>query len=227
MTNSSQLETVLVFSGGLDSYVLAHELANMSVRFRGLYINFGKPVCQREMATVKRLALNLHLPVDYVDVSGLAALQSGYVPDMHIQRDELDVKEYEDIVKGISYTSGFQILLGIATYYSQIVGADSMSLGVIKDQSKSRPELTSLFAKMSEIAGILNPSRSAFQISTPYITKTKAEVIKTGSALGASIEESWSCMLAGALQCGVCGQCKSRRDAFKKAKVKDKTEYLS
>lgn len=218
--------TVLVLSGGLDSFVLAHQLVADGSKVRGLYVDLGKPVCQNEMATVKRLCLDLSIPVDVVNAAGLTMMQRGFVPDKFLNYDELDVEGYVESPESGSYVSGFQILLAIGSYFSQIVGSKCMVLGVIKDQVRDRPELLSVFTKMAEAVGILNPNLPKFQIVTPYARKTKAQVVEAGHSLGAPMERSWSCVFAGLNHCGVCGRCESRKNAFAKAKVEDLTKYM-
>lgn len=87
---SNRPATVVVFSGGLDSSVLASQLHQDGHRLRLVYLDYGKSVSQKEKAAAKRVALKLGLPLDIVNLNGLAELQNGYVADREVE--ELDVK---------------------------------------------------------------------------------------------------------------------------------------
>jgi|CXWL01.1.fsa_nt_gi 7-cyano-7-deazaguanine synthase len=224
MKKNQPRSTVLVLSGGLDSLVLAHKLASEKGRFRGLYINFGKAVSRNEIAVAKRLSLDLHFPLEIVNLPGLTDMQLGNVSNEYVARDEADIKG-EPTVGDEQYVSGFQMLLGIASYYAQITGNSSMTLGIIKDQFDKYPKLRNVFSKFEEMTNLLNPNLDKFSIELPFTKISKAEVIKLGTNLGASLDRSWTCLLGGDSHCGKCSQCISRKGAFKSAKIKDPTNY--
>lgn len=87
----SECDAVVVLSGGMDSAVIAYKLHQEGKKLRLVYVDYGKPVSIREKAAAKLIALHLGLPLDIVDVKGLAELQNGYVA-LGPGVDELDVK---------------------------------------------------------------------------------------------------------------------------------------
>ena len=62
-------------------------------------------------------------------------------------------------------------------------------------------------------------------INRPLINMNKAEVVKTGLALNVPYELTWSCYEGREKQCGACGTCIDRKNAFKANGVKDPVEY--
>lgn len=58
-------------------------------------------------------------------------------------------------------------------------------------------------------------------IEAPFVRMNKAEVVKTGLALGAPYELTWSCYEGGKTPCGRCGTCIDRARAFAANGVKD------
>ena len=62
-------------------------------------------------------------------------------------------------------------------------------------------------------------------INRPLINMNKAEVVKTGLALGVPYELTWSCYEGREKACGTCGTCIDRLNAFKLNGVKDPIEY--
>ena len=62
-------------------------------------------------------------------------------------------------------------------------------------------------------------------INRPLINMNKAEVVKTGLAIGVPYELTWSCYEGGEKACGTCGTCIDRINAFKANGVEDPIEY--
>ena len=76
---------------------------------------------------------------------------------------------------------------------------------------------------------------NAINIGTYYTTRlfvplqwmTKDQIVSRGAELGVDFAKTWSCYAGGEHYCGVCPTCRSRRDAFIKAGVKDPTVYVA
>lgn len=62
-------------------------------------------------------------------------------------------------------------------------------------------------------------------INRPLINMNKAEVVKTGLKLKVPYELTWSCYLGGDKQCGKCGTCIDRKEAFRKNGLEDPVSY--
>lgn len=63
-------------------------------------------------------------------------------------------------------------------------------------------------------------------VKAPLVNMTKADVVKTGLKLKVPYELTWSCYEGGEKQCGTCGTCIDRKNAFKHNGVKDPVEYM-
>ena len=59
----------------------------------------------------------------------------------------------------------------------------------------------------------------------PLISMNKVEVVKTGLDLNVPYELTWSCYEGGDMQCGTCGTCIDRRNAFEANGVTDPVPY--
>jgi 7-cyano-7-deazaguanine synthase len=59
------------------------------------------------------------------------------------------------------------------------------------------------------------------QIETPFISKTKIEVIKLGIELGLYFGETYSCSAGQSQPCGYCKQCQLRHRAFSSLNIGD------
>lgn len=63
-------------------------------------------------------------------------------------------------------------------------------------------------------------------VEAPLVNMTKVEVVKKGLELNVPYELTWSCYEGGEKQCGTCGTCIDRKNAFKQNGVVDPVEYL-
>ena len=85
-----------------------------------------------------------------------------------------------------------------------------------------RPAFTEAFDAMQRLAldGYANVA-----LHTPFVHRSKADIVVKGEKANTPFEETWSCYKGGALHCGRCGTCVERREAFHLAKVDDPTCY--
>lgn len=75
------------------------------------------------------------------------------------------------------------------------------------------PDCSAVFNNAMNEA-IWEGSGHQLKIEAPFVNMTKAEVVKTGLALGVPYELTWSCYEGGDVPCGVCGTCRDRAAAF-------------
>ena len=64
-------------------------------------------------------------------------------------------------------------------------------------------------------------SGNQLTIEAPFVSLTKADVVKKGLELGVPYELTWSCYEGGEKPCGKCGTCIDRQKAFEKNGVID------
>ena len=68
---------------------------------------------------------------------------------------------------------------------------------------------------------IFTGSGEQLSIEAPFVSMTKADVVKTGLRLNVPFELTWSCYEGGDKPCGVCGTCRDRAAAFQAKGVTD------
>lgn len=68
---------------------------------------------------------------------------------------------------------------------------------------------------------IVEGTGGQLRLEAPFVSVTKADVVKTGLALGVPYELTWSCYEGGEKPCGHCGTCVDRIAAFEKNGVID------
>jgi 7-cyano-7-deazaguanine synthase len=71
--------------------------------------------------------------------------------------------------------------------------------------------------------GFIDPS---FKIVTPFIHKTKADIVSMGVILDVPYEMTWTRYKGGTMHCGRCSTCVERLEAFAIAGVTDPVDYI-
>ncbi len=221
--------TGVLFSGGLDSAVLAAQAAREGA-VRTLYISVGFAWEAEERAMAARLfsrppfAGHVDPPVELA-----FDMRDVFPPDYWAVRGvapAFDTPDEDVYLHGRNI-----ILLSKAAVYmaaalsKQHVRVMRLLMGQLA--GNPFPDATPAFLAATATSLSLGLSMS-IEVATPFASLTKADVIRRGVELGVPLELTLSCMQPrGGLHCGRCSKCRERRDAFRQAGVIDPTRYES
>ncbi len=220
--------TAVLFSAGLDSAVLAADMARRGP-VHPIYVSAGLAWEPAELATAERLLRHraygrvvsplapLHFPMQDVYPSTHWALRGE--PPAYDTPDE-DV-----------YLPGRNlVLLSKAGTWCAQNGITSIALGPLAGNPFPDAR-TEFFAAMADALSLGLDTTIA--IETPYRNWHKDDVIRRGVELGVPFELTLSCMnpqpaagpaIAPFVHCGACSKCRERREAFRQAAVEDPAE---
>ncbi len=219
----TETATAVLFSGGLDSAVLLADEASRGgpALVQPVYVTVGLAWEAAERAAVSEL---LKAPL-FAGIRPLASLRvdmrdvyaathwavTGQPPAYHTADDEV-------------YLPGRNIiLLGKAGVYAAAANLGRIVLGTLAHNPF--PDATDEFRSTMARALSIGLAHDV-QVTAPYASTTKAEVVRRGAALGVPFELTLSCMSpAGGHHCGTCSKCRERHDAFLEAGVADPTTY--
>lgn len=207
-----------VLSGGLDSTAT---LARMLVHGDGaepLAIAFDYGQTHRvELEAAQAVADEMNVPLKLVDVRGLLAggslLGEGEIPDGHYA---------DETMKSTVVHARNMLFASIAVSLAGPGG--EVWLGVHGGDHHIYPDCRPTFWEPYREAVL---AAYDVRVQTPFLFGDKADVVTAGAALGAPLHLTWSCYKGGSVQCGTCGTCTERREAFRVAGVPDRTEYLT
>ena len=117
-------------------------------------------------------------------------------------------------------------LLSAAVSWAEAIGARSVYIGAVEEDSSGYPDCREGFFRAFEkaVEEGTRPS-SAIKIKTPLIRLTKKEIVKKGVELNAPLELTWSCYKDSNEACGECDSCLLRMKGFKEAGIKDPLPY--
>lgn len=222
-----QQKAVVLYSGGLDSSTCMAMATAQGFIPHAISFSYGQRhghELEVAKANARRLGAAEHLVVDFdLRLMGGSALTA-----------EIDVPK-QGVGNDIPVTyvpARNTIFLSFALGWAEVLGAADIFIGVnaldYSGYPDCRPEYIEAYQKMANLAtraGVEGTSR--FKIHTPLISMTKAEIIKTGLALGVDYSLTHSCYdpSPAGLSCGKCDSCRLRLKGFAEAGLSDPLQY--
>lgn len=156
---------------------------------------------------------------------------SALTDDIDVPKGRSDV-EMEDGIPITYVPARNTIFLSYALAWAEVLAANTIFIGVnaidYSGYPDCRPEYISAYQKMANLAtqaGVEGTTK--LTIRTPLIDKTKAEIIRIGTALGVDYSLTLSCYDpdVDGQACGECDSCVLRKKGFEEAGIPDPTRY--
>ncbi|MCA0847907.1 7-cyano-7-deazaguanine synthase QueC [Salipiger thiooxidans] len=217
------MKTLVICSGGLDSVSLAHIIADQQQLTRLVSFDYGQRH-RKELDFAAAAARRLNVPHHLIDMRGIGASLSGSaltddidVPDGHYAEETMRITVVPNR-NAIMLAIGF----GVAAANGDEAVATAVHGGDHFIYPDCRPAFTQAFNAMQQAA---LDGYASVRLHTPFVERSKADIVRAGAAHGTPFAETWSCYKGGELHCGRCGTCVERREAFHLAGVEDPTAY--
>jgi len=220
-------KAVVLLSGGLDSSTCLALAGAQGFEAYALSVDYGqRHRIELECATriAQRLGAKDHriVEIDLRAIGGSALT------------DRIDVpkeRTAEEMSHGIPITyvpARNTILLGLALGYAETIRAFDIFFGAnVLDYSgypDCRPEFIDAFAKLANLATKAGAEGTGlFQVHTPLLKMTKADIIREGARLGVDFSLTLSCYDPDPVgrPCGKCDSCQLRQKGFAEAGIAD------
>ncbi|HRK05985.1 MAG TPA: 7-cyano-7-deazaguanine synthase QueC [Chlorobiota bacterium] len=212
---------VVLLSGGMDSCVtLAYAVAEGG-EIAALHVNYGQRTQERELRAFNDICdvYNVQRRL-VVDISHLAAIGGSSLTD-----PAMPVSDYgaEGAVIPSSYVPFRNAnILAIAVSWAEVLGANSIWIGAVEEDSSGYPDCRESFFRAFE-AMIDEGTRpeTKIRIRTPVLHSSKADIVREGQRMGAPLHLTWSCYRNSDVPCGTCDSCVLRARGFEQAGVED------
>lgn len=216
------MQTVLIFSGGLDSTVLLHELIRAGDRLLALSVDYGQRH-RVELEHARRIAERAGAEWRLADLSAITPLIAGSsqtsadvaVPHGHYA---------EESMKQTVVPNRNMIMLAVAGGWAISRKADRVAYAAHAGDHTIYPDCRPAFTEALGQALALADWHS-ISLYCPFVNLRKSEIVARGAAISVDFAETWSCYEGGRRHCGKCGTCVERREAFDLAGVPDPTVY--
>jgi 7-cyano-7-deazaguanine synthase len=222
--NSKNLAICLV-SGGMDSCVTSAIAKKENDEIAFLHISYGQRTERRERQAFNDIAdfYNVEKRLD-ISIEYLARIGGSSLTDRSIEVTEANLESTEIPTSYVPFRNAN--MLSIATSWAEVLGAKSIYIGAVSEDSSGypdcRPEFYAAFEKTIETG---TKPDTFIKIKTPIIELSKAEIVQKGMELNAPLYLSWSCYRNETRACGTCDSCALRLRGFALAGVSDPIIY--
>ncbi len=224
-------KSVVLLSGGLDSSTVCALVASKGHEIHALTINYNQRNdweinAAKEVAKANHVAEHLIFPIDLALFGGSAL--TDYSIDLP---KDVPIEKIGASIPSSYVPARNTIFLSLALGFAETRGADQIWIGVNQlDYSgypDCRPEYIDAYQKMASLATKAGVEGRKFQIHTPLLYLSKAEIIKLGASLGVDYSITRTCydLDENGLSCGRCESCLLRKNGFLEAGVPDPTPH--
>ncbi len=222
---------VILLSGGLDSTTTAAIARAEGFDLYALSLDYGQRHRQeleaaRRVGQAMGVRRHVFLTIDLTAFGGSALTGPIEVPkDRSLGQMQAEIP--------VTYVPARNtVFLALALGYAEVVGAADLFIGInaidYSGYPDCRPEYIAAFGRLAALAtkaGV--EGRLRYQIHTPLVAMTKAQIIRRGMELGVDFGLTHSCYDpdAAGLSCGRCDACLLRRKGFAEAGLADPLPY--
>ena len=217
--------SVVLVSGGLDSTVTA-AIAAATTAPAFLHVNYGQRTEQRELKAFNSIADFYGAQKKLVaDIRYLKEIGGSALTDEAIAVPEGKLGEAGIPPTYVPFRNAH--LLCIAVSWAEVIGAGSVYIGAVEEDSSGYPDCRKAFFEAFENAVVLGTRpQTKIRLRTPLIEMRKGDIVRKGIELGAPLHLTWSCYKDSDVACGVCDSCLLRLRGFKEAGIADPIPYV-
>jgi 7-cyano-7-deazaguanine synthase len=190
---------VLLASGGMDSTVLAYDLAHMGENIILLFLDYGQHCADKELQTLRKV-----LPEPYKNNIKIIKIADIYKESKSRMIKEADLWKDTVIADDLYLPYRNLLFLSIASAYAQSLGIKNVYSAFINSNHAKEIDCSMEFFTKLEI---LLESYGSVKIKMPYRELSKFEVAKLGINLEAPVASTYSCQINSQNPCGACPNC--------------------
>lgn len=228
--NECAKKAVVLLSGGIDSTTTLAIARNGGHEAYALTFRYGQRHTH-EIEAAARVAGSLGAARQVVlDIDLRSFGGSALTDDIEVPKGRDPSAISRDIP--ITYVPARNtIFLSFALAFAETLGAQDIFIGVnaldYSGYPDCRPEYISAFERLANLATKAGVEGKPFRIHAPLIAMTKAQIIRTGTALGVDYSLTTTCYDPSpeGKACGRCDACMLRLQGFREAGMDDPVPY--
>ena len=220
-------QAVVLLSGGLDSATVLAIARSQGFECHALSFDYGQRH-SAELRAAEQVANAFGVRDRKCIRLGLDAIGGSALTDTSIAVPN----QLQEGVIPVTYVPARNtVFLALALGWAEVLGCSDIFIGVnavdYSGYPDCRPAFIEAFQTLANLATKAGVEGEAFQIHTPLIELTKADIIRTGIGLGVDYGMTVSCYAAddSGRACGRCDACRLRAAGFAAAGVADPTRY--
>jgi 7-cyano-7-deazaguanine synthase len=217
---------ICLVSGGLDSCVTAAIAHRDVVEIAFLHVSYGQRTQERELRAFEEIANHFDVKQRLVvSIEHLAIIGGSSLTDRNIPLSGANLQEHSIPTSYVPFRNSH--LLAIATSWAEVIGAASIYIGAVAEDSSGYPDCRPEFYKaFQQVINLGTRPDTNIEIRTPVIEMNKAQIVELGQSMEAPLKLTWSCYGELEQACGECDSCALRLRAFRAAGIRDPIPYV-
>jgi len=216
---------IILLSGGMDSATLLWLAKKEFKKIYTISFDYGQKH-NIELKFAKELSKLAKVEKHFiVEIPHLKNLEGNALTDENL---EIPSENYPDEPPITTVPMRNLTFLSIAAAFADIYEIENIGIGIHSVDSPY-PDCRAEFASAVEAA--INASsimvakkKNRIRVYTPFLGKTKTDILKLGLELGVPYEKTYSCYKGTIPPCGECATCLQRKEAFESVGLKDYIE---
>ena len=228
--STPQPNAVILLSGGLDSATVAAIARERGFALYALSFSYGQRHAV-EIQAAARVAEAVGVVQHVVQTIDLRAFGGSALTDSIEVPKTADVSAVGTGIPVTYVPARNTIFLAFALAYAEVIAAKDIFIGVnavdYSGYPDCRPEFIAAFEQLAKVATKAGMEGREFEIHTPLILMSKADIIREGVRLGVDYSMTHSCYdpTPDGLACGSCESCLLRKRGFEEAGVPEPLVY--
>lgn len=215
------MKALVLFSGGIDSTTCLAMAVDKygKENVTALSVFYGQKH-KKEIDAAVHIAE--YYGVEYINIDLMRIFSYSNCSLLQNSSEEIPEESYAEQLKKtdgtpvstyVPFRNG--LLLSTAASIALSKECSIIYYGVHSDDAAGAayPDCTEVFNNAMNTA-IYEGSGKQLHIEAPFVSCTKAEIVKKGLELGVPYELTWSCYAGNDEPCGKCGTCIDRENAF-------------
>jgi len=213
----------VLFSGGIDSFLLVHQLLKRGNRVVPIYFRSGLLWQKDELLAAVRCLRAIARPqlerLVTIDVPARSLYGN------HWSCTGIDVPDDSSPHEAVELPGWNALLTMHASLWCQINGIDTLAIGTLKGNpfADATPDY---FAHIAAALAISSPGvETPVSVIQPLVRLEKSQALQLGRNV--PLEQTFSCLAPQqGLHCGRCNKCAERQRAFEAVARPDLTRYV-
>lgn len=200
------MNIMLLYSGGLDSTTLLHDLLRNGHDVICLSFDYEQ-THKKELEYAKYWTKYFKLKHEIISLGGIFA-GSALTHDKAMPLEDYSTES----MKATVVPNRNMVMLSIAASKAIQSSCDSVAYAAHAGDAVVYPDCRPEFvSRMSDAIRICDWHQ--LELLTPYVEMSKKDIYQRATNMGYDTRKTWSCYVGDDEPCGQCGSCRSRLDA--------------
>lgn len=197
------MKYMLVYSGGLDSTTLLHDLLRNGHDVECISFDYGQ-THRKELEYATYWTKYFKIKHEVVNLSGVFA-GSALTGDVELPKSEYSLESMKKTV----VPNRNMVMISIAASKAIQSKCHGIAYAAHAGDSEVYPDCRKDFVDKLGLAVSVCDWHS-LELVAPYIDLTKQQIMQKAKGMGFDVNKTWSCYAGGDEPCAECGACKSR-----------------